>query len=527
MRLLNCLDVLLFLIPALHVINAPYTKVEESFNLHATHDVLMYGVADISRYDHFIFPGAVPRSFIGSVALAWLATPVFYLARTFGLLHSKLDLQIGVRLLLGFFNSVGLWHIRRAATRRFGPAAGAFFIILTCTQFHVPYWMSRTLPNMFAFLTVNIALSFIILPRKHEMLEEKRWLATIDLLSMSTAIFRAELAMFLGPLALQAAISRKASLIKIIKIGAFAGSTSAALSTIVDSYFWGQWPLWPELSTFGFNILKGKSADWGTSPFHTYFTAFLPKMLLSSMPLALLGFIVDNQTRELSVAPIAFVTLISFIGHKEWRFIVYIVPLLNVIAARGASWMWVHFCSRSRSLAHRLAALALVGGILANVAVTSLLTIASEANYPGGVALSRLNNRFMDIKGAKVYIDNLAAQSGASLFVQEHSEPYSVFTGGSGLNWIYDKTENRTDFTDFNFVMAEPQRRSSLLAADKPFAGSNQRWSAVEVVQAFDGFPVRRLVNWFKSGGWRRKESVPGWEMVDLRDALWILHNGS
>ena len=43
------LDVFLFASGWTHVLLAPYTKVEESFNLHATHDVLMYGITTKER----------------------------------------------------------------------------------------------------------------------------------------------------------------------------------------------------------------------------------------------------------------------------------------------------------------------------------------------------------------------------------------------------------------------------------------------------------------------------------------------
>ena len=37
------LDILIFAVAWIHVLLAPYTKVEESFNLHATHDILLRG----------------------------------------------------------------------------------------------------------------------------------------------------------------------------------------------------------------------------------------------------------------------------------------------------------------------------------------------------------------------------------------------------------------------------------------------------------------------------------------------------
>ena len=48
----------------------------------------------VIEYDHKIFPGAVPRTFIGSVLLAWVSTPIIKIAATLELIDSKIDLQV-------------------------------------------------------------------------------------------------------------------------------------------------------------------------------------------------------------------------------------------------------------------------------------------------------------------------------------------------------------------------------------------------------------------------------------------------
>ena len=77
------------------------------------------------------------------------------------------------------------------------------------------------------------------------------------------------------------------------------------------------------------------------SPWHTYYTSMLPKLMLLAYPLALLGSIMHTNVRQLCLPIYVYITAMSVLKHKEWRFIVYTIPFLNVSAIAGIRYVWV------------------------------------------------------------------------------------------------------------------------------------------------------------------------------------------
>ncbi|KAL7922618.1 glycosyltransferase family 22 protein [Trichoderma austrokoningii] len=477
---MELIDLLVVVVPLLHLLAAPYTKVEESFNLQATHDILVHGTPthDVhqrlsSAYDHFAFPGAVPRTFVGPVLLAGVSQPLIALA---GFEHA----QAIVRAVLGGFNAACLVVFAAAVRAAFGRAAARWWVLLSVTQFHVVFYLSRTLPNMFAFGLTTLASAFL-LPKTNPSLQRTRRRQAIGLLVFATAIFRSELAILLAATGLLVLARRHLSLRELATFFLASFLAALGLSIPIDSYFW-QRPLWPELAGFYYNAVLGSSSNWGVSPWHYYFTSALPRLLLNPLCFPLIGLALyqpgtSRRVQDLVIPSLAFIAVYSIQPHKETRFIFYTVPSLTAAAAIGASFI---SSRRSKSLLYGLATAVLSLSIVAAFAASTAMLLLSSLNYPGGDALSQLyaitSNTPSSPPRLFVHADVLTCMTGLTLFGQNPHGPTLQF----------DKTESSEELHSHNFWS---QFDYALMEDPSLVLGT---WDTIGQIHSYDGIQLLR-----------------------------------
>jgi alpha-1,6-mannosyltransferase len=310
---------------------------------------------------------------------------------------------------------------------------------------------------------------------------------TLFLMTYAGVVFRSELAVLVLTLAIFMFFINRASLTGTIIPAGITGLILGLLTTVpLDSFLWQKWPLWPEWSGFYYNTILGNSSDWGVSPWHYYFASALPRLLLNPLSYTLLIPLAAYQpaTRQRSFALLspllAFVALYSLLPHKEWRFILYVVPGLTAVSAMGASWIWQR---RSKSQLYRVLNSVLIISVMMSFAVSMGMLALSRFNYPGGEAISRL--RAIESGNSEnggtvfVYADNLACQTGVTRFLEARSEEID-----GKPHWSFDKTENATVllqpefWTQFDYVLTEAPERTI------------GKWGIVSTIKAFDGVQI-------------------------------------
>ena len=560
--------IILLLTGLLALIACPHSKVEESFNLQATHDLFYHGVGPAWRaataqqitascsdvhdessdvcvetnatdglpYDHLQFPGVVPRTFTGAFVLSLIAKIMAFIVpkSIFALPSHPMVVQFLIRfelLILSWMAHVRLacsleaYFAKKQRVKTNGvhitpKSVFGYYLLITASQFHIPFYSSRLLPNTFALLLTTHAYA--------EWLNG-RFDRTAIYLVFTTAIFRCDVLLLLFTVGLTMLLRRELRIVQALAIGIVTGIIGVLITAPLDSLLWMRM-VWPEFEVWWFNAVDNKSSEWGVMPFHWYFSNALPKGLLLTIFLIPLAFfnlkdwtkhkannnntVIDHTLLQFFIPTFGFVVLYSFLPHKEMRFIFPALPMFNACAAYGLSKL------------HSIAVAARKGAgwnfISKGVYVCGLMTVVitmigsllflrlSMENYPGGTALEHLKNHFeatSEISGhharkwqdVHVHIDVAAAMTGVSLFGQRSvTDLYPIQISKSGY-----EAEN---------VSKDPSRSYTHLLSEEQ---SVRGYHIVDTIEGFPRLDKRNLrivtnpaIHIFEKNGWTAKEYV-------------------
>eukprot|EP00750_Incisomonas_marina_P007910 INCI15074.4.p1 GENE.INCI15074.4~~INCI15074.4.p1 ORF type:complete len:328 (+),score=29.77 INCI15074.4:238-1221(+) len=261
-----------------------------------------------------------------------------------------------VRASLAFLVWLPMTQLARALSSHYrDPRVRQGFLLVCVAQFHLPFYSSRPLPNIFGLILVLWAYVLWV---------KRSFSGTVRLLAAATLIFRCDTLILAAPIGLSILARRQLSFVEFLFSAVSGAALSVAATVLVDSYFWSR-TIWPEFEVFWFNVILNKSSDYGVSAWHWYLSSALPRMLLGTavflvaalmlpvsvwrklggaLPTGRSNDLVEKQVKDLSwelVLPMAvFVGMYSLLPHKELRFILYAVPALNAASAVAVSQAW-------------------------------------------------------------------------------------------------------------------------------------------------------------------------------------------
>ncbi|KAJ3762690.1 glycosyltransferase family 22 protein [Lentinula raphanica] len=320
-------------------------------------------------YGHLTWEWLSPQP-IRSIVYPAFNVPVYWILKqtsldTYGKLGDSLIVN-SPRVLHGSLAALTDIWLCKLAYRTIGERYITTALFLSLTSFFHALSLSRSLSNSLETSLTTIALAYYPWNDHSAVLNglnygitsrsDIRKMLSFAALACSVRITNAVIWIFLLPRMLWT-IRLNANLVRsTLKDVAIIGCMTLTLILVLDTAYYGQVTFTP--SSFLYRNLSGVSLFYGDSPWHYYLSQAIPIMSTTSLPFVIDGIWTtichaENTSLRTLLGLVSWtIGIYSLAGHKEWRFIHPLLPILHLFAAKSLVDRSAHVIKLDQSTLH-------------------------------------------------------------------------------------------------------------------------------------------------------------------------------
>ncbi|XP_069127470.1 GPI mannosyltransferase 3-like [Argopecten irradians] len=236
-----------------------------------------------------------------------------------GLDHRLLLIKLP-RIVQGVIAALGDLYLFKLSWKLSDRATAQWTLLCQILSWFTLYCCTRTLSNCMETVLVTMALYYFPWPNiKGSSVPKFVALASMSVLIRPTAVV---IWILMCSWHLQ---TNQHTLYRDLKHYFIIGSVCFLISTFLDSAYHGDWIL-VHYNFLQFNVLHGGGSIYGTHPWHWYITQGYPVLMTTHLLPFILG-AYKAKNKVLLFLIIWTIFAYSFIAHKEFRFLMPILPL--------------------------------------------------------------------------------------------------------------------------------------------------------------------------------------------------------
>ncbi|KAK6235957.1 hypothetical protein SCA6_011294 [Theobroma cacao] len=244
------------------------------------------------------------------------------------------------RLLQSIFSAVGDLYLYKLSRVLFGDGVAKWALFSQLANWFNFFCFNRTLSNSLETVLTLVGLYYWPCMRSSSNKvpsDSRKWGLAVAALACAIRPTSAITWVYVGLLELYLTRARlRFIFMELIPIGTLV----LGFMCLVDCLLYGSWVLAP-LNFLKFNFLSSGGDYYGNHKWHWYFTQGFTVMLFSFLPFCLAG-IIKSKNWKLSGLIVWVLGLYSILGHKEFRFVLPVLPISLILSGYSLAALEEH-----------------------------------------------------------------------------------------------------------------------------------------------------------------------------------------